>query len=146
MTQGKAGEVYFAEASAQMGYTVEDLSNTREYWYKDIDFKLTNPTTGNSRYFEVKTDNIIYKTGNLFIETWSRDTIQPNNKGWYLVCEADYIAYIDWHNKRIHTFLLEDLQALLSSKHYQKRRCRDEAEGYIVPLMDVKKLPSYLEV
>lgn len=145
MSIGKDGEQFFKNCSEQMNYKVEDLSEIEEFWYKDIDFKLTSSATGVSKYFEVKTDTLIANTGNLFIETWSRDTIQPKHRGWFLVCEADYISYIDWKNKIIHTFLLDELKELISSHNYPKA-ANAEAEGYLVPLAAVRQLPSYREV
>ena len=65
---GKEGERLFSEWAAADGYIVNDLSGDSYYFDKDIDFLLTNPTTGNSRTFEVKWCYGISKYGNLFLE------------------------------------------------------------------------------
>ena len=38
------------------GFVVKDVSGNADYFSKDIDFIITNPTTGNTRTFEVKWD------------------------------------------------------------------------------------------
>lgn len=45
MNNGKYGETLFAQMMADRGYKVEDVSGNPDYWYKDIDFIITSPTT-----------------------------------------------------------------------------------------------------
>ena len=65
---GKQGESLFKEIMIARGYDVKDVSNNPEYWYKDIDFIITSPTTGETKSFEVKWDSRINQTGNLYLE------------------------------------------------------------------------------
>jgi hypothetical protein len=49
-------------------YNVLDVSANRDYFSKDIDFIITSPTSGETKSFEVKWDEKINRTGNLFLE------------------------------------------------------------------------------
>ena len=75
------------------GYTVEDVSNNPQYWYKDIDFIVTSSTSGETKTFEVKWDTKVNTTGNLFLEYES--LYSKGGKGWFEFCEADFLAYGD---------------------------------------------------
>jgi len=74
-------------------YKVKDVSNNSDYWYRDIDFIITSPTSGETKSFEVKWDSKINKTGNLYLEL--TNIYSKGGQGWYTFCEADYIAYGD---------------------------------------------------
>ena len=50
------------------GYIVNDVSGDPQYFDKDIDFFIANPSTGVTRSFEVKWCQRISDTGNLFLE------------------------------------------------------------------------------
>jgi hypothetical protein len=56
------------------GYDVVDMSGNPEYWYRDIDFIITSPTSGVTKTFEVKWDARINQTGNLYLERTSTFT------------------------------------------------------------------------
>ena len=49
-------------------YSVLDVSANSDFWSKDIDFIVTSPTSGAVKSFEVKWDNRINSTGNLYLE------------------------------------------------------------------------------
>ena len=68
------------------GYIVNDVSKDEYYFDKDIDFFIINPTTGNSRSFEVKWDSRINSTGNLFLEIANPRSKQWGGDGWYKHC------------------------------------------------------------
>ncbi|MDD3502519.1 MAG: hypothetical protein PHE63_00310 [Eubacteriales bacterium] len=73
------------------GYTMIDTSNLPDYQEKDIDFIAEK--NGIAKTIEVKTDNRIRKTNNLYIENMT--DIDKQLYGWYHYCQADYLAYID---------------------------------------------------
>ena len=87
---GKQGERLFRDTMAARGYEVVDVSGNPEYWYKDIDFIITSPTTGNTKTFEVKWDTRINTTGNLYLERTSNFTREEGliGLGWFEWCEA----------------------------------------------------------
>lgn len=89
-------------------YKVKDVSNDPSYWNRDIDFIISSPTTGAVKTFEVKWDNRICKTGNLYLElsnVHSKDGI-----GWFNFCEADYIAYGDAVKRKFYIIPLLELK------------------------------------
>jgi hypothetical protein len=77
------------------------VSKNDEYFDSDIDFILTSPTTGLVKTFEVKCDSKIHKTGNLYLETWSRC---GNGRGWFNCCRADILIYCDAVNEIFYVF------------------------------------------
>ena len=139
---GKAGEQAFAHKLRGSKYQVEDLTGNPAYFDKDIDFLVINPETGNRRAYEVKSDSRISQTGNLFIETWNRNS--PKQNGWYKFCEADYIAYFDFQQKFFHCFSFADLRAVVDAKEWPRKTCGNDSLGYLVPLEEIKKQPSYM--
>lgn len=72
--------------------TVIDVSDVPEYRVKDIDI-LWNKKDGTTIKIEVKTDELMHKTGNVFLETVSNAT--KNTRGCFLSSEADYFFYYD---------------------------------------------------
>ena len=90
---GKQGESLFKQIMVGRGYTVRDVSNNPEYWYKDIDFIITSPTTGQTKTFEVKWDSRINHTGNLYLEL--SNIHSQGGKGWFKFCQADMLVYGD---------------------------------------------------
>lgn len=76
-----------------LNYEVNDVSNNPDYWYKDIDFIVTSPTSGLTKAFECKWDSRINQTGNLYLEL--TNVHSKGGRGWFDFCEADYLAYGD---------------------------------------------------
>lgn len=79
----KAGETEAIELFTRSGYTVKDVSNNSNYFDKDVDLIVTNPS-GVTKTIEVKADFRIADTGNLFIEY-----LNPRSKGgigWFRFC------------------------------------------------------------
>ena len=82
---GREGELLFMRLMREYGFTVEDVSNNSNYYYKG-DVLITSPTTGNVRVFEVKTDNVINRSGNLYLELTNIYSKKQGGKGWYNFC------------------------------------------------------------
>lgn len=64
---GNTGEQIFYHRARRF-HKVDDKTNDKNYWGKDIDFIVTNPRTGETRTIEVKTDTRLYETGNLYAQ------------------------------------------------------------------------------
>lgn len=134
MNNGKYGEQLFKQIMQERNYTVEDVSNNSDYFYKDIDFILTSSTSGLVKTFEVKWDERINQTGNLFIEM-----INPRSEGccgWFEFIKADYLAYGDAVSKQFYIIDVKYLKDFMSKNKnsFKYKRCSDGAEGYVVPL------------
>lgn len=106
----KAGETEAKDLFIRSGYTVKDVSDNSNYFDKDVDLIVTNPS-GVTKTIEVKADFRIADTGNLFIEY-----INPRSKGgmgWYRFCEADLVYYADMINKIFYVVEYSALKAVV---------------------------------
>lgn len=90
------GELEFKLKVKELGHILEYVGDDENYWYKDIDFIAEDGTA-----IEVKWDNWIDTTNNLFIET--ENPRSKNGIGWYYFTEADFLAY---GNSRINEFYM----------------------------------------
>jgi hypothetical protein len=141
MTIGKEGESTFAKMLKEQGVNVTDVSGNCNYWHKDIDFIIDNGKE--ERTVEVKNDTRIYKTGNMYIET--ANPRSQGGKGWFLFCQADYLAYGDAINHRFYFIRLKDLREYVA-EHYMFLReasTYDGSRGFLIALEDVKDLIFY---
>ena len=143
---GKEGEQLFKEIMEGRGYTVEDVSGNSEYWYKDIDFIITSPTSGETKTFEVKWDTRINRTGNLYLERTSRFTKQPGieGKGWFEWCEADYLAYGDAVSGQFYIIPMEMLRFKAGTLPYRAAQCGNDSTGQLVSLADIEDITFLL--
>ena len=135
MNNGKQGEMLFAQRMTESGYTVEDVSNNPLYWYKDIDFKITSPTTNNTKTFEVKWDSRINSTGNLYLELTNIHS--KGGIGWYNFCEADYVAYGDALAQTFYVIPLLELKEKVKALPKRVARCGSDSTGLLVNINDI---------
>lgn len=142
---GKLGERLAREMFAAWGYGVEDVSANPEYYYKG-DIILTSPTTGEQRIVEVKWDERIADTGNLYLETWSAHSKKQNCLGWWRWCAADYLAYGDAQNRQFYIFDLKQLKERVAQLPVRERTCGNDSVGQIIALAQVKDLVLNQEV
>lgn len=145
MQIGTYGELDFISYFSNR-YEIEDVRLNEEYWARDIDFILTSKETGAARTVEVKTDNRIFQTGNLFIET--ENPRSANGLGWFNFCEADIVCYYDFVQKIFHFFTMEELRKYVEEeKDSILKRCTwDMSVGMVIPLSEVEKFESYKRV
>lgn len=141
MTNSKYGEQLFAQRMKERGCEIEDLTDKEDYWKLDIDFRITNSTGTNT--FEVKWDSKINSTHNFFVECSS--THNYGCLGWFDFCEADWLAYGDAITEQFHCIKMEDLRQLINSRRWWETKEADggAVRGYIVPISEIQKLPSY---
>lgn len=137
-TLGKQGEQLFKQVMESGGYTVEDVSGNSEYWYRDIDFIITSPTTGAIKTFEVKWDTRINKTGNLYLEIASAHS--KGGQGWYKFCEADYLAYGDAASRKFYIIPLLELRNRVSQLAPRTAHCGQDSIGLLVSINDIKDI------
>lgn len=129
---GKEGERLFQQIMEQRGYTVANVSNDSRYWYRDIDFIITSPTTGAVKTFEVKWDGCINRTGNLYLELTNIHS--KGGKGWYNFCEADYLAYGDAVSRQFYIIPLLELKERVAAQQWRQASCGYDSTGFLVPL------------
>jgi hypothetical protein len=141
---GRYGEWLFESVMKNGGYTVVDVSDNEEYYPKDIDFLITSPTSGNTKSFEVKWDSRIHSTKNLYLETENVNSRQWNGEGWWLHCEADYLAYGDTFENNFYMISIPDLRDRVSCLPQRFGRCGNESKGLLISLEDIKDISIQL--
>ena len=142
---GKVGEKLFKQLMENRKHTVVDVSGNPDYWSKDIDFILTSPT-GERTTVEVKWDDVINRTGNLYLEITNVNSKQWNGEGWYKHCEAEYLAY---GNARANLFYIIPFQQLKDRVQQLPRktgRCDDDSVGLLVHLTQIRDLITEMRV
>ena len=95
LDRGKVGERIFANIVADKGYEILDLSNDKTYQKKGVDFRIKNENQ--QLLIDVKTDYIMYKTGNIFLELQDGPRV-----GWAKKTIADLIFYIDYNSNMVY--------------------------------------------
>lgn len=135
----KAGETEAKELFAKCGYVVKDVSSNSNYFDKDIDLIVTN-TTGITKTIEVKADNRIADTGNLFIEY-----LNPRSKGglgWFRFCQADLLYYADMTNKLFYVFDYKALKAFVEEHKSELKTIStyDRSVGFALPIAAVEHI------
>ena len=139
---GKQGERLFKEVMEARGYDVQDVSGNPDYWYRDIDFIITSPTTGETKTFECKWDTRINRTGNLFLERANAHS--KGGRGWFEFCEADYLAYGDAVSGQFYMIPLLDLRIRVKQLPYREAKCGQESIGQLVSLSDISDITTLL--
>lgn len=143
-THYRYGELKAIEDLVKKGYTVQDTSNNPSYYGKDIDILASR--NGKTIAVEVKWDNRIHSTGNMFVEFLTDRELLKD--GWFKFCCADLIYYGDSHNSLFYVLSLDDLKQYVELNDPQQRKAADTnsngvikkvSEGYLVPIEDFKK-------
>lgn len=98
----------------QSGYKIIDRHEDESSRSLGIDFEIYDPKRWVFR-IEVKTDNRIHETGNLFIEH-KMERLLGTSKGWLHYCMADLVCYHD---------SVQDIGYLIDW-----RKMREEASGF----------------
>lgn len=137
MNNGKYGEWFFSYIMEQKGYTVENVSKNPEYYYKG-DLKITSPFSGSTKIIEVKWDERIRDTNNLYLELTNRNS--KEGQGWWTWCQADYLAYGDACGRKFYVFSLLELKERVKQLPERVGSCGEDSTGLLVSLEDIKDL------
>lgn len=135
---GKIGEMLFKQIMEGRNYAVQDVSNNPDYWYKDIDFIVTSPTTGETKTFEVKWDSRINSTGNLYLELTSAHS--KGGKGWYNFCQADYLVYGDSVARVFYVIPFGALKEKVKALSCRLAQCGDDSTGLLLPISAISDI------
>lgn len=126
LKRGEQGERAVINTMISRGHTVEDLTSNKEFFEKDIDFIVSGKTC------ELKTDYVIGRTGNLFLEDYMEYTKDFSRRsGFFNTSEAEFLFYLDAKNKVLYIYDFEQLRAYVkeNSAFIKRRSCND---GYKV--------------
>ena len=125
MESFKYGEQLVKAYLESKGIEVIDVSKNPNYWSKDIDF-IAKPHELAPYTLEVKWDNRIADTGNMYLELTTNCATQE--RGWFTYTEADYLFYGDSRSHKVYIFNMMEL-----------RQWVKENEGYL----RLKRAPDY---
>lgn len=103
----RAGEYELKQYLKGNGFKVIDVSGNSAYWHKDIDLIATD-ASGITKTIEIKWDNRICQTGNLYIEYYN--DCSKEHKGWINFTQADILAYGDSYNSVFYLFKMDDIK------------------------------------
>lgn len=142
MCKGKQGERLFQQIMESRNYAVQDVSGDPDYWYKDIDFIVTSPTSNLTKTFEVKYDSRIHSTGNLYLELTNIHS--RGGKGWFEFCEADYLVYGDAINNIFYVIPVQELREKVKMLPARSARCGYDSTGLLVSLKDIADITQVL--
>ena len=135
---GKYGERLFQQIMSSRNYQVQDVSSNKQYWHKDIDFIVTSPTTGITKTFEVKWDNRIATTNNLYIEI--ANTHSKDGLSWFRFCEADYLAYGDARKRKFYIIPMDQLREIVEKMPKRYSQCGCDSAGYLVNISQIAEI------
>lgn len=131
---GRNGEIDFIRYCQQRSLIVTDVTQDKKYQKIDVDFIV------NGYYVELKTDNLIHKTGNFPVELiHHRKT--GDKQGWYYYTEAKYIIRYSKAEKKLYVLYFDKCKDYILT-HFDKRKWFDKDDNDYVTglLMNVKVL------
>ena len=131
---GNLGEQVFSFKMKEIGFKVDNVSNNPDYWSKDIDFIITSPS-GNTRTFEVKYDNRLHQTGNIYLELTNIHS--QGGRGWFDFCQADFLAYGDADSRRFYIIPLTKLREYINNLPQRAASCGKDSTGLLVRIDDI---------
>lgn len=109
LQRGKKGEEKVMEIMKQRGHNIVDLTANAQYFDLDIDFLV------GGRSCELKTDYVISRTGNLFLEDYMRYDDGNYGEGYYRKSQAEYLFYYDIKSDILYIYPFEELRKYISS-------------------------------
>lgn len=142
MNNGKQGEQLFKQIMQNRNYTVVDVTKEPEYWRKDIDFIITSAASGATKTFEVKWDERIHETNNLYLELAS--AYSELCLGWFEICKADYLAYGDAVNGKFYIIPLLELRERVQKLPKRIAQCGKDSIGQLVSLKSISDITYIL--
>lgn len=87
---GEIGEELVMRHFRNQGYTVKDVSKDKNFYAKDVDFIYEV----DGCRFEVKTDRMFHKTGNLALESDVFYSDGRTRESWLWTSEADWFCFV----------------------------------------------------
>lgn len=140
-TRGQEAEQIVKRHLESRGHAVQDVTDVPYYWNIDIDFIITNRDGTNSTTIEVKRDDNIFKTGNLFFEIgFEKET--HYSEGWLNRCKAEYICFYDTLKRHGIIINFKRIKPLLSTFGrkitFWDREDQCYGEALLVPLSKVR--------
>lgn len=105
---GKDGEKDFLDYCKKRNLKVKDVSDIKEYQNIDVDFII------NGYYTELKTDNLIDKTGNFPIELIHHRK-SGDRKGWFFYTQAKYVIRYSKKSNKLYVLYFDKCKDYISN-------------------------------
>lgn len=137
---GDEGEREVARAMSARGYIVTPTIGDLQW--QGVDFIITS-TSGIEYSVEVKSDDRMHETGNVFMETMSNK--ETGRKGCIPKTKAQYLVYVDMHTRIQYWSKAVDVKNKIKSwsQRYKTKTTRTKrgiafftTEGIIVPFSE----------
>lgn len=165
---GEIGENKALDILSNMGYKVQDVRNIPFYQQRDIDFRTDRRlnNVGDAIHYingkddlvdiEVKTDRVMSRTKNIFIEysvynqdmgseyVKYRETGELVENGWYYKTKAEVIMYYDMGNNFFYFISMKKLRENIKENKYTWKDVRNPSDnsrivGQVIPIIDLIK-------
>lgn len=138
LERGELGESIVRDYFDSVGVEVRDTSKEPEYQEQDVDM-----ISADGIKYEVKTDFLFHKTGNLALED-SVTYADGTKKSWLWTSEADRFIFVNPNDtRRLAAIDAEDLRHLVMFESLKKVR---KDEGYKVISLYLLPYEKYKDV
>lgn len=139
---GKRGEEIFKKCLEKWGCKFEDVSENPEYQEQDIDFVVeSRKVPGKTVSVEVKNDQRIYETGNIFFETMSN--VDYSTEGCFKKSKSELMAIVSEKERAIYFVGTEILRKFVDenseSLRFISRVPGSDSCGYLIPVKRIKQ-------
>lgn len=101
LARGKVGESYVKDLMEHRKHKVKDVSDIPSLGF---DFYISN------KKVELKTDYVMNRTNNLFLEDCCEYKRGGGRAGWLRTCKADYLFYLDEKDYTLYIYLLDEIR------------------------------------
>lgn len=139
LKRGKKGEALVRNTFRNLGYEVKDVSDDSDFWIEDVDLVCADGFK-----YEVKTDYMFHRTGNIVLESEVYYTSSQEQKlSWLWTSKADYFCFVDAEDDtKFYTISSKDLRHLVKVENIRKY---DKDEGYKILTLYLLPLGQYID-
>lgn len=141
---GDVGERWFELWCSDNDYIAINVGKDEFIGFESkIDFIVKHITSDKVSRWEVKTDNSLSKTGNMFVET--SDDKAAKSLGWYYTSKAQNICYIDYNNRIMYMFTFSSLRSYVEEHQVREACCYDRTKTRVGKLVKMSNFEKYIE-
>lgn len=133
LTEGEKGEELVLQLLTKSPQNKAVIDVRKDIYFQDLDIDfLAEKHSGVVIKYEVKTDRLAHKTGNLVYEETT-----SGNIGCLAKSHADYILYYLSQSNELYGFWLIDMRNYIKETQPELVRMGDNAEGYLLKIKDL---------
>lgn len=133
LTEGEKGEELVLQLLTKSPQNKAVIDVRKDIYFQDLDIDfLAEKHSGVVIKYEVKTDRLAHKTGNLVYEETT-----SGNIGCLAKSHADYILYYLSQSNELYGFWLIDMRNYIKETQPELVEMGDNAEGYLLKIKDL---------